>query len=179
MQIRHKTPAFQSGLMSGPRLRGGLAHLSASSHPIPLQFRSAFGGIYTWLESCILSLFHLIGHWVFLPSVVMEHFFQVPYKVIFISLTFSVSPGRSLLPLCFPLCLLQILLLCATLLQEPLVSNIFLSAILLEQQDYQPMLPPLFLGGFSLRSSNSLKVGRNRWDATYLNPRMLVFQFLC
>ena len=74
----------------------------------------------------------MIGHWVFFLTVVTEHFFQVP-KVIFISMTFSVSLGRlTITHPAFSLPALDIAL-CVTLSAGTIVSDTFLSAILLEQ----------------------------------------------
>lgn len=87
-------PCFWIVLVSNRRLGvgTGLLFLCASS---PNSF-SACHGIHTWLASHF-NLFHLIGSCVFCWVVVMEPSSQVP-KVIFISMTFSISLGTPPLP---------------------------------------------------------------------------------
>ena len=113
------------------------------------------------------------------PSVVMEHSFQVP-KVIFISMTFSISLGC--LAITHPTFTLPAwdIALCVTLAAVTVVCDTFLSAILLEQWSLSAYDPaPISRWVLSLGRAICLKKWEEiGWDTTYLNTRMLGFLFL-
>lgn len=116
----YKPPAFSTVLMSTPWTGGGGARLTPACQPHPIPSSSAVHlvAFYTWLESHF-SLFHLIGHWVFLPACGNGALLPSSQGYFHLNDLFLSPWGASLLPTLLPLCLLQILLM-LLFLQEPL-----------------------------------------------------------
>lgn len=133
---------------------------------------SACCGIHTWLASHF-NLFHLIGSYVFCRTVVMEPSSQVP-KVIFISMTFSISLGHPTIT--HPSFTLQhkILLYMLFFLREPLslihfyqqLRGCHKGAVIFTSLWPLPHFYCILLTFFSFRSSNLLQKNKKRLDGT-------------
>lgn len=161
-------PCFWIVLVSNHRLEvgTGLLFLRACS---PNSF-SACRGIHTWLASHF-NLFPLIGSCVFCRAVVMEPSSQVP-KVIFISMTFSISLGHPTITHPSFTLLHKTLLYMLFFLREPLslvhfyqrLHGCHKGAVIFTSSWPHPRFYCILLTFFSFRSSNLLQKNKQRLD---------------